>query len=146
MWRHPHSQLEDWFVVWTIEQGNDHTNRSVLYQDDFDVRFDIVDINKQNTGQMSFNDCIIHCFNVTQYTHFSYSSCDRICSLKNAPPRTDRIQAWRRGRRCGFIPDRIQLEENSIDKLLAYAVPAVVIVILLLTPTFFVLVQYIVRQ
>ena len=70
---------------------------------------------------MSFKDCIIHCFNVTQCTHFSYSSSNRICNLKNVPPLTDRIQTWRGGRRCGYIPDRIQLEENSIGgKLLAF--------------------------
>jgi hypothetical protein len=92
-----------------IEESGD----GVLYQDDCDFHKG-VDI-ENSLKQKSFDDCVNHCLNVTQCTHFSYSSSNRMCSLKNAPLLTVR-EAVRDGTICGYIPRQRNLTlTNSLD-------------------------------
>ena len=129
----------NWKVNRISESGD-----GLLYQDDCDFNkgFDI----EKPTEQKSFNDCITHCFNMTKCTHFSYSSSNRICNVKNAPALTDREAVGISDKMCGYIPSRLQSKEDDTNpKLWIYVVPVVIILFILLASSLFVLIKYIVR-
>jgi len=124
-----------------VHPTDDGNSSVVLYQNDcdFNMAFNIEEPQKLK----SLDDCVTYCFNVTQCTHFSYNSTNSICRVKKAPALTGRL-AVSGDKTCGYIPDRLQQdEEDVIDNLMIYI--AVVVVTILLAITVFALKTFIVR-
>ena len=98
-----------------LNQGDDGDNRTtIVYQDDcdFNSRFDF----ENPTITKSFNDCVMHCVTLKRCTHFSYSSSNEICNVKNALLLTDRLEVGG-GIICGYLPDRQPKSEDSLAGL-----------------------------
>ena len=84
----------------------------ILYQDkcNFNNEFNI----EEPIIQMSFDDCIAHCFKLAQCTHFTYKD-NGMCSVKKASALADRLTE-EKGRKCGYIPSRWNLTENETQE------------------------------